>query len=429
MSTTVSKKAPQPVAVQGRELLGRPTRPAEQPDDHGDRIESRDQGAHPIGVGAHRLGPRGRDGVEAPRIARRPANGVPLGDELPRELLPAAAAADDQDSGHSGGVGFDPGAVLGERELGLPAPPAPFVHPREHLRDVRLDGLLGLVVRGRQVGRAQPVLLAAILEDPGLEHLLGQLRLAAGAAPLVRGLEHLLEVVDFVLGLELRRARGAPLEHVRPRARVVQPEEDQPDQETADEDGHDEGQRVHAARVYPRSDGRIRAQAHPVARGGRAPARPGQARCPHPAPLPLPGGRGFIVVLLLLFAVNWYIGSQVNQEKTRVDVPYTTFRAQVIQGNVKEIYDQGRHDPGQVQDGGQAGQDVLPRTSTRSARPSADDGLLDLLHQQERRGQRPADRRGPSLLATLLFSFGPTILLVGLFIFLMRRAAGGAGGG
>ena len=38
----------------------------------------------------------------------------------------------------------------------------------------------------------------------------------------------------------------------------------------------------------------------------------------------------------------------------------------------------------------------------------------------------PGDR---SLLETILFSFGPTILLVALFIFLMRRATGGAGGG
>ena len=34
-----------------------------------------------------------------------------------------------------------------------------------------------------------------------------------------------------------------------------------------------------------------------------------------------------------------------------------------------------------------------------------------------------------SLLETILFSFGPTILLVALFVFLFRRAAGGAGGG
>ena len=39
----------------------------------------------------------------------------------------------------------------------------------------------------------------------------------------------------------------------------------------------------------------------------------------------------------------------------------------------------------------------------------------------------PGDR---SLLETLLFSFGPTILIVALFIFLFRRAASaGAGGG
>ena len=34
-----------------------------------------------------------------------------------------------------------------------------------------------------------------------------------------------------------------------------------------------------------------------------------------------------------------------------------------------------------------------------------------------------------SLLQTILFSFGPTILLVALFVFLARRAAGAAGGG
>ena len=35
---------------------------------------------------------------------------------------------------------------------------------------------------------------------------------------------------------------------------------------------------------------------------------------------------------------------------------------------------------------------------------------------------------GPSFVAELLFGFGPTILLVLLFVFLMRRAAGGSGG-
>ena len=47
------------------------------------------------------------------------------------------------------------------------------------------------------------------------------------------------------------------------------------------------------------------------------------------------------MALLLLFAVNWYIGTQVNREKTRVDVPYTFFREQVTPGNVNEVTSKG----------------------------------------------------------------------------------------
>jgi cell division protease FtsH len=133
------------------------------------------------------------------------------------------------------------------------------------------------------------------------------------------------------------------------------------------------------------------------------------------------------VALLLLFAVNWYIGTQVNREKTRVDVPYTTFRAQVTQGNVKEISTKGDTIQGKFRTAVKQG-----KTSSKdfdTVRPSfGNDGLLDLLiNKNVVVNAHPVDE-GTSFLVTLLISFGPTILLVGLFILLMRRAAGGPAG-
>ena len=53
-----------------------------------------------------------------------------------------------------------------------------------------------------------------------------------------------------------------------------------------------------------------------------------------------------------------------------------------------------------------------------------------MLRQHNVIEQRPTADSGPSFLASLIFGFGPTLLFVLLFVFLMRRAAsaGGAGG-
>jgi cell division protease FtsH len=161
---------------------------------------------------------------------------------------------------------------------------------------------------------------------------------------------------------------------------------------------------------------------------GAPPSRDGDSEKPSPPRFRLPGGRAFLVVLLLLFAVNWFIASQVSEERKRVDVPYTVFRAQVIQGNVKEISTKGDTIQGEFRTAVKQG-----KTSSKdfdTVRPSfGDDGLLDLLiNKNVVVNAKPVDE-GTSLLTTLLISFGPTILLVVLFVYLMRRAAGGAAGG
>jgi cell division protease FtsH len=160
---------------------------------------------------------------------------------------------------------------------------------------------------------------------------------------------------------------------------------------------------------------------------GAPPSDPDKDAAPRPPRFRLPGGRGFLVGLLLLLAVNWFIASQVNEQKSRVDVPYTTFRAQVIQSNVKEISTKGDTIQGKFRTAVKQGK--TSSTDFDTVRPSfGDDGLLDLLiNKNVVVNAHPVDE-GRSLLPTLLFSFGPTILLVLLFVFLMRRAAGGAGG-
>jgi cell division protease FtsH len=143
-----------------------------------------------------------------------------------------------------------------------------------------------------------------------------------------------------------------------------------------------------------------------------------------------PGGRAFWWILAGLLVLNVLIVQLVPRERGRLDVPYTTFREQVQAGNVSEITSKGN----QIQGTFKKSVTYPPsggKTSTefQTQRPAfADDGLFTLL--QEKKvvvNAKPLDT-GPSLFWTVVLSFGPTILLVALFVWLMRRAAGGLGG-
>jgi cell division protease FtsH len=135
-------------------------------------------------------------------------------------------------------------------------------------------------------------------------------------------------------------------------------------------------------------------------------------------------------MLLVLLAINWYVGGQIAREQERIDVPYTFFRAQVEKGNVREVSTRGDTIQGAFRTKVRHPAGKKGRTSERfeTVRPSfGDDGLLQLLIQKRVVvNARPVDDR--SFWETLLISFGPTILLVVLFVALMRSAAGAAGG-
>src|SRR3954447_13977233 len=87
---------------------------------------------------------------------------------------------------------------------------------------------------------------SALGPDARAQRVLRQLGLAAAAPPRVGPLEHLVEVVDLVLDLELRPAGRLPLQCLRARARVVEAEQQQRDHEDAHHRQDDRREGVHS---------------------------------------------------------------------------------------------------------------------------------------------------------------------------------------
>src|SRR5438105_10196378 len=76
------------------------------------------------------------------------------------------------------------------------------------------------------------------------------------------------------------------------------------------------------------------------------------------------------------------------------------------------------------------GQGKASATKFSTQRPSfADQGLEQLLEQHKVTINAQPENPPAPLWQTLLFSFGPTLLLIGGFIYLTRRAAAGGPGG
>ncbi|MGH3993879.1 MAG: ATP-dependent metallopeptidase FtsH/Yme1/Tma family protein, partial [Pseudonocardiaceae bacterium] len=139
-------------------------------------------------------------------------------------------------------------------------------------------------------------------------------------------------------------------------------------------------------------------------------------------------GRRFLVILLVLFVLNWVIVSVFAPAEERIRVPYNpTFIEQVEDGNVKEISSQGETVRGEFKKAVSFQDEKAKNFETEIPTFANEDELSDLLEEGDVtvNAEPPGDR---SLLETILFSFGPTILLVALFVFLARRAMGGGGG-
>ncbi|WP_445148512.1 ATP-dependent zinc metalloprotease FtsH [Baekduia sp. Peel2402] len=146
-----------------------------------------------------------------------------------------------------------------------------------------------------------------------------------------------------------------------------------------------------------------------------------------------PGGRRFIYFVVALLALNFLFASLVPQSTDRAEVPYSQFLSEVDKNNVKEVFAKGDSLQGEFKN------KVKPQdskddaevkfTTFRPAFAPADDTLLNQLREKGVIVSAKALDSGRSIWADLLLFFGPTLLLVGLFVFLARRAAGGGAAG
>jgi cell division protease FtsH len=166
------------------------------------------------------------------------------------------------------------------------------------------------------------------------------------------------------------------------------------------------------------------------------PAPDGRGAPPAEKPPMIPPGRRrtFTLVLLGLLALNIVFALATGNPEKSTRVPYEPFFLdQVRAGNVQEISSENQTIQGTLKrearftpEGDKKPVDVK-RFDTEVPAFVQTDELTKLLDEKNVVTNAKPPDEGRSLLATILLGFGPTILLVVLFVWLMRRAsAGGA---
>ena len=172
----------------------------------------------------------------------------------------------------------------------------------------------------------------------------------------------------------------------------------------------------------------------------RSPAPPWRVEgAPHDDGDPNPPNRRpawfrFGWMLLVLLALNWVISSFLLAPPARTPVSYTFFLSQVRAANVAEITSTADTIEGSFTKKvsytptGSSSAEQVDRFTTQ--RPSfADDNLFALLQANGVPVNANPPDAPPPIWQQLLVGFGPTLLLVGLLFWVMRRVASSAAGG
>jgi cell division protease FtsH len=142
-------------------------------------------------------------------------------------------------------------------------------------------------------------------------------------------------------------------------------------------------------------------------------------------------GRGFWIVLILMLALNYALGAAFAPGPARTSVPYSFFRAQVQAGNVADVESRNDEIQGSFRNDVRYPQSQQGKEVKRfqTVRPTlGDDGLLTLLLDKGVSVNAKPLQQGRPWWETLLVGFGPTLLLVGLFVLMARRAASSGAG-
>jgi cell division protease FtsH len=177
-----------------------------------------------------------------------------------------------------------------------------------------------------------------------------------------------------------------------------------------------------AGRIQP-SDGR-----------SRATQGPGQAKMP-----PRKTWLWFVLVLLVNYVLMRLL---MPGPGAPVTVPYTLFKEEVRKGNVKAIFSRGdiirgrfaapvTYPPAGEQKTAPNGEPQTATTFTTTLPAFVDPGLEAFLIENKVEISAKPIQEGSSPWVTLLFGFGPALLIIGFYVWMFRRAqqGGGLGGG
>jgi cell division protease FtsH len=143
--------------------------------------------------------------------------------------------------------------------------------------------------------------------------------------------------------------------------------------------------------------------------------------------------RGFWIVVVVLLAFNWIsVLAFQKSGQPRVKVPFSPyFLNQLDSGQVKSISSKADTIEGTFKTDVHYPDSKATATDLFSTQvPSFwnSNELTTLLRSQGVEVNATNPNPGTSILATLLLGFGPTLLLVGLFVLVARRASAGGGG-
>ena len=181
-------------------------------------------------------------------------------------------------------------------------------------------------------------------------------------------------------------------------------------------------------------------------RGADRPAAPAANRPPGPkpggpglgAPPTIPPRRTWLTFLIILFLNFVLVQLLFPGAGKPVKVPYTLFKQEVAKNNVERIYSRGESLTGRFIKPVTypTAKDSVARVPQKAVTNFAttvpafvDPGLETLLISHGVEISAEPIQQGGSPLATLLFGFGPALLLIGFYVWLYRRAAKQGGGG
>jgi cell division protease FtsH len=141
-----------------------------------------------------------------------------------------------------------------------------------------------------------------------------------------------------------------------------------------------------------------------------------------------------VLLVVGLLALNLWISTTALRPNPRVRIPYSpTFLTEVQENNVSEFSSTGDAIQGSFRHAIKypaSSKSAQPTTNFSTQLPSFAENQ-QLLSQLERNGvtiNANAVDSGASFLEELILGFGPTLLIVGLVVFALRRAASGGGG-